>query len=291
MRSAPEWPLAVLYPRLQAPAGAIFRDLIEGIESTAGDRVRAYPLDADYAAVELAATLKRNGTRAVIALGRQGLQAAAAAAAPQALIIGGVSSIPNSTRALGICLTPDPALLFAQLRLLMPAARRILTVYDPHHNNWLMGIGREAARAMEMELVTHEAGDLASAARRFRAACAGADSKRDAIWLPTDPTTVDEATIVPQVLRDAWTRRLPVFSSSFLHVNKGALFSLYPNNVELGCALADIAVDLLDGGRPASGMTPLRQIHAALNVRTATHVGAALDMQAAFKYVYPSAPP
>lgn len=284
-------PIGILFPDLGEPFRKVFVEIISGIEGQARQRVRAYPISPNQNMQELAAVLKRNGTRVLVALGRQGLKAAAAVEAPMGVVVGGVSSVPDGDKQFGICLTPDPALLFAQLKALLPSTRRVIVVFNPQHNEWLIKLARDAARTLHLELVGHEARDLASAARLYQAAFAAADGKRDALWLPIDATTVDETTILPIVLRDSWDRGVPVFSSSFVHVNKGVLFSLYPNNTELGRALANLASELLSGGAPARGVTPLRDVRAALNIRTASHFGIAIDarMQRAFHYVYPPA--
>jgi putative ABC transport system substrate-binding protein len=284
-------PIGVLFPDLGEPFRKVFVEIISGIEEQARQRVRAYPISSNQNMQELAAVLKRNGTRVLVALGRQGLKAAASVDTGMGVVVGGVSSVPDGDKQIGICLTPDPALLFTQLKGLLPGTRRVTVIYNPQHNEWLMRLAREAARSNSLELIAHEAADLAAAARLYQAAFAGADGKRDALWLPIDPTTVDEAIILPIVLRDSWDRNVPVFSSSFLHVNKGVLFSLYPNNTKLGHTLANLASDLLAGPAPARGVTPLRDVHAALNTRTASHFGITVDarMQSAFHYVYPPA--
>lgn len=281
--------IGVLFPDLGQPYRKIFTEIVGGIEARVPQRVRAYPVSANQNLPELSAVLKRNGTKVIVALGRQGLKAAAAVEAPLGVVMSGVSSVPDGERHIGICLTPDPALLFARLKSLLPAVRRVIVIYNPQHNEWLMRIAREAARNLGLELLAREARDLAAAARLYETAFAAADGKRDAVWLPIDPTTVDEATIVPIVLNDSWNRNVPFFSSSFLHVNKGALFSLYPNNLELGRALGNLASTLLAGGSPGRGVTPLREVHAALNTRTASHFGIPIDarMQRAFHYVFP----
>ncbi len=291
VHSLPGEPIGVLFPDLGEPFRKIFSDIIGGIEASARQRVHAYPISPTQNLQELAATLKRNGTRVVVALGRQGMKAAAALELPLDVVIGGVSSVPDGDKQDGVCLTPDPALLFAQLKALLPGTRRVLVAYNPQHNEWLLRLAREAARVHGLDLLAHEARDLASAARFYQGAFAGAASKQDALWLPIDPTTVDEAVTLPLVLRQSWEHGVPVFSSSFVHVNKGALFSLYPNNAELGRTLAALAGALLDGGAPGRGVTPLRDVHAALNSRTASHFGIRVDarMQRAFNYVYPPA--
>lgn len=240
---------------------------------------------------ELNRQLKRNGSRVVIALGRQGLKAASGLDRDIAVVVGGVLSVPEqvSHNLMGISLTPDPGLLFAHLKILLPGTRKVIVIYDPRHNEWLLTLARDAAKAQGLELVAQEARDLASAAHLYEAAFAAADSHHDAIWLPQDVTTVDEGTILPLVLKDAWNRSVPVFSSSMLHVKKGVLFALYPNNLDLGRHLAHTAQTVLAGGDRQHGMVPLRAVLTAVNLRTANHIGINLSYQQqhSFDFVFP----
>lgn len=273
--------IAVVYPNLGEPYHSIFAGIIEGIEDNARSAMRAYPVAAGTDPAELNAQLRRNGAKVVIALGRQGLKAAFALDRELPLVAGGVLAVPEAEhRAMtAISLTPDPALLFARLRNLLPGVRRVVVVYHPQRNDWLIRLAREAARAHGLELVAHEARDLASAARLYESAFAAGDSRRDAIWLPQDATTVDETAILPLVLKESWNRNIAVFSSSFLHVKKGALFALYPNNFELGRSLAWSALSYLSGEPRRRGVLPLRDVHIAVNVRTASHLGLSISYQ------------
>jgi putative tryptophan/tyrosine transport system substrate-binding protein len=286
--------IAVLYPDLGEPYRSIFAKIIEGIEEKARVPVRNYPIAANADVNDLNAQLKRNGTRVVIALGRQGLKTATGLDRDMPVVVGGIVSVPEGQNRdlTGVTLTPDPALLFSRLKNLLPNVKRVIVVYDPQHNDWLMKLARDAAKAHGLELQAHEARDLASAARIYEAAFANADSRRDAVWLPQDPTTVDEGTILPLVLKESWNRGVPVFSSSYLHVKKGALFALYPNNLELGRTLASSALNVLAGdpgknGR--QGMSPLREVHTAVNLRTASHIGLNIgyQQQRTFDSIFP----
>ncbi|MFC6520414.1 ABC transporter substrate binding protein [Undibacterium arcticum] len=227
----------------------------------------------------------------MIALGRQGLKTASGLDRDIAVVVGGVLSVPEteSRNLIGISLTPDPVLLFALLKKLLPGAKKVTVIYDPQHNEWLLKLAREAAKAQGLELVAHEARDLASAARLYEAAFATADSRFDAVWLPQDSTTVDEDTILPLILKESWNRGVPVFSSSFLHVKKGALFALYPNNVGLGHDLANFALGVLAGEPRKRGMSPLREVLTAVNLRTASHIGLNIgyQQQRSFDFVFP----
>jgi putative ABC transport system substrate-binding protein len=281
--------IAVIYPDIGGPFQSVFGKIIEGIEAQSPGRVLSVPVGANVDAAEINSQLKRSGAKVVIALGRQGMKTAAGLDLP--VVVGGVLSVPeaDSRNLTGISLTPDPVLLFTRLKNLLPNVRRVIVVYDPQHNEWLIRLARDAARAQGLELVAHEARDLASALRLYESAFAAADGRRDAVWLPQDPTTVDDGTVLPLVLKECWNRNVAFFSSSYLHVKKGALFTLYPNNVELGRTLAASALGMLSGESRKRGMTPLREMHTAINLRTASHIGLNLSyqQQRSFDYVFP----
>lgn len=283
--------VAVLYPELGEPYRAIFNALIDGIaEQTGPVRRQAITPATDIPALQ--AQLQRSGVRVVVALGRQGLQAALGLEKDLPVVVGGVVSVPEAARERqlpGISLTPDPAVLFAQLRELLPSVRRVVVVYNPAHTAWLLSPARSAARAQGLELVEFEARDVASAARHYQALLGSLDGRRDALWLPQDPTTVDDELILPLVLRKAWSRGVPVFSSSFPHVKKGALFALYPDNRALGRSLGARALRLQADEPVPPGMQPLQDVLRAINLRTAGHLGLALDhpQQRRFDLVFP----
>lgn len=287
---AGETPLAVVYPDIGEPYRAVFDKIIEGIEDKARPRVASYPVSSSTDIGELKSTLRRQDAKVVIALGRQGMKVAMALDRNIDVVVGGVVTVPeNEARGLSvISLSPDPALLFARLKALMPTAKRVFTVYDPSHNGWLMRLAKEAARAQGMELVAYEAQDLRSAVRLYQDIFAAADSRKDALWLPQDPSTVEERSVLPLVLQESWNRGLVVFSSSLGHVRRGVLFSLYPNNLELGRSLAGSALNILaSGDHTRRGMMPLRDVLIAVNLRTAKHLGLDLSAQHGFDMVFP----
>lgn len=281
--------LAVVYPDIGQPYRKVFTEIIEGIEEQTRTRVKGYPVASNADFNELQSTLKKNGGKVVIALGRQGLQAAAAFDPTVGVVVGGVSSVPDADKLRGISLTPDPALLFSHLKSLVPTVKRVFVVYSPQHSQAMLKIARDAARSQGLELVALEAADLATAVRRYETAFAGADGRTDALWLPQDPITVEDTTVIPLVLKESWNRNVPIFSSSILHVKKGALFALLPNNFELGKELASIALGLLNGDTGRAGVSPLRSVRTAFNTRTASHIGinVASGQQRTFDFVYP----
>lgn len=283
--------IVVLYPDVGEPYRSVFAKIIEGIEDRARGRTLAYAVGANQSSAELVDELRRQGVRVVIALGRNGLKAAAGLDRDIGVVAGAVVSAPEADmRGMTVhSLAPDPMLLFDRLRAMMPGARRVFVVYDPRQNAWLLRLAREAARANGLELVAQEAPDLKTAMRLYQEVVAGADPRRDALWLPQDSVTVEESAVLPVVLQEAWNRGLAVFSSSVAHVKRGALFSLYPNNVELGRSLAGTAISQLTGNSgPARGVLPLKDVLMAVNVRTASHLGLGVaHRQLSFDMVFP----
>lgn len=274
--------IAVLFPDIGEPYRGIFRKIIEGIEDKARTQVASIPVLPNADPAELAAELRRQDIRVVIALGKQGLKAAAALDRSFDVVAGAVLSIGDfeARDNTVISLAPDPALLFARLKTLQPGIQRVTVIYDPQINEWLVRLARGAAKAQGIELNALPAGDLKTALKQYRDFFASS-TRTDALWLPQDNTTADETTVVPLVLKEAWDRGMPLFSSSLAHVRRGALFSLYPDNLELGKELANSALAYLGSGnhRPSKGVLPLRVVMAAVNTRTAGHLGINLRQQ------------
>lgn len=282
--------IAVLYPNVSEPFRSAFIGMIQGIEERTRLRVRSYAVDSRSDAPDLNAQFRRNGTKVVIALGRQGLNVAASLDRDFTVLVGGALLLSDAEIANlnGISLTPDPALLFTRLRTLLPEIKRVIVVYDPKKTEWLLRIAREAAREQGLELASFEARGLAQAAQVYTTQFAAADGRRDAVWLPHDTTTVEEGTLLPLILKQAWNSGVPVFSSNVLHVKKGALFAMSPNNVELGRSLATSAEGAI-AGELKKGVQPLRELYTAINLRTASHMGLSIghEQQRTFDLIYP----
>ncbi|MES2951751.1 MAG: ABC transporter substrate binding protein [Pseudomonadota bacterium] len=283
--------LVVIYPDIGEPYRTVFTNIIDGIEEIAKTKVRSIAIAPNTDPTELNSQLRQYGTKVVIALGQQGWKATANLDKDIAVVVGCVLRMPDSGNRtlMGISLTPDPAQLFARLKSLQSSVKKVHVVYSPQANAWLIKLAREAARTHGLELIAHEATDLSSAAKLYANIFAEAVSGRDALWLPNDSTTVDENTILPLVLQESWTRGVPIFSSNFSHVKKGALFALYPNNVELGRDLASMALGALGPEQDKRGFSLLQAVNVAVNLRTASHVGISIasQQQRSFHSVFP----
>lgn len=282
--------IAVIYPDIGEPYRSVFAQIINGIESQTKGRVANFAVGANADVSELNNSLRQKDTKVVIALGRQGAKAASTLDSHIGVVVGGVlNASANESRDRQInSLSPDPSLLFARLKIMMPKTKRIFAVYDSQQNDWLIRLAKEGARAQGMELVAYPAQDLRSAMLAYQEILSTSNPQHDALWLPHDPVTVEESTVLPMVLRESWNRNLAVFSSSIGHVKRGVLFSLYPNNVELGRHLADSALNFLASGESGtSGMVPLREVLMAINLRTAQHLGINTGRPLTFDMAFP----
>lgn len=283
--------IAVVYPDVEEPYRRVFTKMLEGIEAQAKGPVTSVAIGNSQNPQDVANELRRQDVRVVIALGRNGVKVASNLERNVVVLIGGVVSVPEAgTRNFVVSsLAPDPALLFSRLQGFTQALRRVFVVYDPAQNDWLVRLARQAAAARGIELMAFEAADLKAAMVHYQTIVATMAPGRDALWLPMDTTTVQEATVLPLVLQEAWNRNLTVFSSNVAHVRRGALFALYPDNLEVGRSLADSALGYLSTGNPATpGTAPLKAALLAVNVRTAAHLGIDIARhQAAFDLVFP----
>jgi len=283
-------PIAVLYPDIGEPYRSIFAKIIEGIEDKTTSKVTSYAVGNSFNAREVSSELKRQDIRVVIALGRNGLKAANSLDKEIGIVAGGVVNAPGTDTRGGtiLSLAPDPALLFSHLKAISPKTQRVFVVYDPEQNGWLIKRAREAALAQGIELIAHEASDLKTAMSLYQAIFSSIDVKRDALWLPQDSATVDESTVLPLVLQESWEKGLLFFSSTVSHVKRGALFSLFPNNRELGRNLAASALGATSGTGASREIVPLREVLTAVNTRTASHLGLQLSSrQQDFDLVFP----
>lgn len=282
--------IAIIYPDIGEPYRSVFTQIIDGIKDKTKGRVTNFAVGANVNVEELNNSLRQQDTRVVIALGRQGVKVASALNSNIGVVAGGILTAPeNEMRNFQMnSLSPDPALLFARLKGMMPKVRRVFTVYDPRQNAWMMRLAKEAALAQGLELKTYEAQDLRSAMHAYQDILDTADSSQDALWLPQDSTTVEDSSVLPLVLQESWSHNLAVFSSSFGHVRRGVLFSLYPNNVELGRHLAGSALDFLASGENnGHGMLPLREVLMAVNLRTAKHLELNTSRLQSFDMAFP----
>lgn len=277
--SAAEVPtVVVVYPDVGAPYRESFEEILSGIAK----RVPAYRImvSAPGSGVEL---LHQYSPSHIIALGRGGKTEALLAASKANVTCAALVYPDRDCPAATFGLLPDPAVLFARLKWLNPASKRIFVVYTASQNGWQLPLARAAATARNLELLAVEVNDSRSAVEAYKKFFANADAATDAVWMLPDSNSGESSAVVPLVLTEAWRRDVTVFSSAVEHVRRGALFSVIPNFSEYGYAVADAA--LRPGQR--NELVTLKQFRYIVNTRAAQHLRLSAAEVAAFEVVTP----
>lgn len=284
--------VAVLYPDMREPYREVFSQITNGIANGGDLPVVPYVLQEDSSAANLRDWLDRQQCTATIALGRHAVDIAAGLKRRAPLVVGAVLITPgvNAQGFSGISLVPDPELMLGRLHDMAPAVRRVTMIYNPKDSGWMITQAQLAAQRHGMTLEALPAADLRAAARLYREALRSNDAHDKALWLPSDPTTVDENLILPMVLEGAWKQDIVVFSSNPTHVKRGVLFALYPDNAALGRSLATLAAQQAQHADHDAAVIPLRNFLIAVNLRTAAHLGLeySTEQLSAFHLVFPS---
>ena len=282
--------VAVLYPEVKDPYHKIFMDILRGIKGEAGRDVSSLALNGSHDPDSVNDWLKQQDADSVIALGNRGKKIAATLANSYNTITGAsiLSDKNIADGIVGISLTPSPAELFSKALELIPRLKKVQVIYHENTNEWLVSLAKASAADLGLELIAYKAGDVRAAAELYQAALESSRSQETAIWLLQGDPTLDERSLLPNLLRQAWNKNVIVFSSNPSHVRRGALFSLFPDNAEMGKRLAQKALAADSVQQLAA--EPLKDLRIAVNIRTASHLNLNISRARArdFDLIFPS---
>lgn len=286
--TAAQAPVAVIFPRVREPYRAAFLAIVEGIAKEIGARAQVQEVDPSETAADISERIAARQSGTAVLLGQYGLQIAQSLDDPREQVIGAVLARPQQLRegARGISMVPAPRQLFATLRKLAPAVERVTVVYGADDNDWLIERATAAAAEQGLKLQAIRRDSLHDGATAIREVLPTLTAHRDAVWLLQASPLYNENSVLQTILRAAWDRNLVVFSSNLSHVPKGALFALFPDNEAMGRALGRMAITPYE---PDVGLQLLEQLHTAINIRTANHLGLGLNASdPRFNLVFPS---
>lgn len=294
VKAAQSLAIAVIYPDLQEPYRGVLASIIEGIQEQSKTPVKLFSLAEGFNASQLRDSIDRDKFSAIIALGRTGLAAAQQWRGKVPIVVGALLLTPgdNEQGLSGISLAADPEMLFARLEKLAPSIKRVHVVYNPEVSGWLIQAARSSANKRNFQLIAYKSDDIKSSALIYRDILNKSQPGEDAIWLPPDPASVDDKLILPLLLKGAWDKSVVVFSSNPVHVKRGTLFALFPDNKLMGKSLVKMVEASWVGGVTSanSGIVLLADLQAAINVRTAEHVGLKIsdEERRSFTLVFPA---
>ncbi len=267
--------VGVLVPELREPFKSIFDAIETGIDQKLKQRSSRFVLKKDYDPRDLINWLRSENIDAVIALGILGQKASAHIPNNTPTVLGALLTAPRSTTPYpGVALTPNPGSLFQLLIKLANTRTKVVVVYNPLKNSWLVELAKRQAAEYGVQLVTYEATDLKQAAIIYHEIFSGNDLDNAALWLLQDSTVVDKKVVLPFILEKTWQKSIVVFSSALGHVKKGVLFSMFPNNVAHGMQLAELMLrKSADPTALGNKIFPSEGLQTAINSRTAEHLG------------------
>jgi putative tryptophan/tyrosine transport system substrate-binding protein len=117
-------------------------------------------------------------------------------------------------------------------------------VYEPGHDHWLLERAKKDTSAYGLELHAEPAANVMQGAERYGHLVQIAEPHTDAIWLTLNNVIIDDHSLVPYLIEQAWYRKVIIVSNKLEHARWGVLFATYPNNRALGQRLAETALTL-----------------------------------------------
>jgi putative ABC transport system substrate-binding protein len=266
--------VGVIGPELRAPFKIIFDTVGLGIDAGLKKRSSKLILSKDYDPQTIKRWIEKENINTVITLGGAGLRSAVYLPKDVSVVLGALLSSPGpSNKFPGIALTPNPKSLFELLKRLDSKRNKVVVVYRPANNQWLIDLAKRQAAANGVQLVAFKATDIKQAAIIYHEIFDG-DQDNTAIWLLQDRKVVDSKVVLPFILEEAWQKKVLVFSSALNHVKKGVLFSMYPDNKAHGKQLASLALAESASLSSMGGkLYPTEGLQDAVNSRTAEHLG------------------
>ena len=266
--------VGVIVPQLREPFKTIFDAVGEGIDRDLRKRSSQLVITKETKPSEIADWYRQKNIDAVIALGVSGRKAALNLPQSTPIVLGALLSDPGSTNPHpGVALTPNPNALFIMLNDLFNKQKKVVVVYNPLKNQWLINLAKRQAANNKVQLVTLEATDLKQAVIMYNRVFNEFRAKDTAIWLLPDPSIIDNKTVFPFIVEKSWNKNFVVFSSALSHVKKGVLFGLFPDNVAHGKQLAKMIINKHSNPNAhGSEILPTSGLQSAINVRVAEHL-------------------
>lgn len=282
--------IAIFYPEAKEPYRSIYQEIISGSQaaSSAGAQeveLNEYILAQDFNSAKIIQQLQNERINKVIVLGRLGFKLAQQLPKDFHVVSGALPITPNGIS--GISLIADPAYLFNYLEQVAPQVKKVHVAYS-EKSEWLITMAKTAAKKQGLELDVRKVTSTKEAVEFYQQLFESNISKEDAIWLPLDRISSHDKITLPLILEKAWAREVVVFSSKPSHAKRGALFSTYPDNFELGKHLYKM-VQELDKQPEQKNFAALQSTLLAINLRTAAHLGLkySSEQQQQFKLTFP----
>ena len=267
--------LAVVYPEIREPYRQIFLNIYQGIETSYDGPVSAYILEKDSKPEALISWVNTHKINGIIVLGNRSMRVVLSLPSSYLTykpltIVGAVLIQPDSAKLSAITLVPEPNVIFKRLLNVLPKAKHVHVVYR-QENTWFVDDSIKKAANHGITLLGHKAENAREMAYLYRQILSDMDPTRDVLWIAPYGRSPDK-TVLKVILQKAWENKLPVISSSLADVKRGALFSFYTNNVEMGQELVAFWKNEQKNLSKKINVFPTKSVEVAVNLRTADHL-------------------
>ena len=281
--------ITVFYPEARKPYSTFFDAIINGIKKQPQVNIQTLTFDKSLDEEELLHSLNKTNPDAVILLGRENIPLQEKIATSFKTIHGALFLSGHDIKKghSGVSMNPDPALLFAELKKIQPHIKNIHVVFDSTANGWLVERAIKSSIKNGLTVIPHKVTNLQQAALKYKEILRNNNHAEDALWLLHHDPTLDNKSLLPRVLSDAWKYKQVVISSNPSHVRRGALLSILPDNQQIGKDLALTAIRLLNGEKAT--ITPMQSTLVVANLRTAKHLSNTIHLtkKTNFALTYP----
>jgi putative ABC transport system substrate-binding protein len=271
--------IGVIIPEVRKPYKIIFDDINKGLEDALTKRPKLYYINANTKRSDIHTWMIESQINSVISLGQASIKLMQDIPSQVNVVSGALLTMPAQGKFnQGVALTPNPKDLFYTLKTLKTKIKRVAVVYNPNKYQWLIDLAKSQVSAHGIELLAYQATNIKESVKIHARLLSNDDNESLALWLLQDRSTVDNKVVLPFLLEKTWQKSMVIFSSSLGHVKKGALFCMYPNNRAHGRQLGELLIDnIRDGNSKISRLAPTRDALAAINTRTAEHLGIKLS--------------
>ncbi|MEM8843907.1 MAG: ABC transporter substrate binding protein [Pseudomonadota bacterium] len=274
MHAYAEPKVGIIIPELRAPYNEIYDAISDGIDKGLQGTPERLLLEKDYSSEIITDWLSDQGIESIIALGSLGQKSTVYLPSNMSVVLGAVlSSSSEITEYPSIALIANPIEQFNLLKKLDSKRTKIVVVYNPSKNQWLIDLAKQQIEASKIQLIAYQATDIKQSARIYDEVLRTENLDTTALWIMQDRSVVDSRVVLPFILEKAWQKNVVVFSGSPGHVKNGVLFCLYPNNIEHGEQAANLLLKEIKGFPVEDKIYPTKGLQKAINSRTAEHLG------------------
>ena len=266
--------VGIIIPELRAPYNEIYNSIGNGVDEHLKNKSNRLLLVKDYDPKIVTDWLNEQNIDAVITLGSLGQSSIKYLPKDFSVVMGAIlSSSSDTPQYPSVALMPDPSEQFQLLKELDETRKRVIVVYNPSKNQWLIDLAKQQAVANNLQLVAYKANNIKQAAMIYDDVLTNGQLDSTALWLLQDRSVVDSKVVLPFILEKAWQKSIVVFSGSPGHVKHGVLFCMFPDNQQHGQQAANLLLKEVGGNNVDRRIYPTEGLQKAINSRTAEHLG------------------